>query len=194
MTQCKDPFGARKLKQLRYLVLCALFTALNVVISTLFIPVGENLRIYFTFLPSALCGMICGPCLALCYGLVSDLVGFVAHPSGAFFPGYTLTAIVGALLYALFLHNTRITVLRVFLAKLSVNVLTNILMNSLWSSILMGKAFLYYLGKSVVKNLVMLPAEVAVLCLVIGLLLPFLIKQGLVPPQPTKLAIWKSKN
>ena len=67
--------------------------ALDVALSTLFIPVGDNLRIKFDFLTRAVIGMVGGPFLALSSGMIADLLGFVLHPVGAFFPGYTLSAL-----------------------------------------------------------------------------------------------------
>ena len=170
--------AAGELRSLRMLILAAVFVALEVVISSFFVPVGENLRIYFKFLVTALGASIYGPVLALCTGLVGDLVGALVHPSGPFFPGYTLSSMLGSFFFALFLYRTRITVIKLFLSKALVNLLVNLLLGSLWSMMLMGKAFYYYFAKSLVKNLAMLPVEVALLVLLFGVMLPILNRAG----------------
>ena len=48
-------------RSLRSLVIAALLSAISIAMGALFIPVGESLRVYFSFIPRALLGMICGP-------------------------------------------------------------------------------------------------------------------------------------
>ena len=48
-------------------------------------------------------------------------------------------------------------------AKGLINVLVNILLNTCWSMIFTGKAYLVLLSTRVVKNLVLLPAEALLL-------------------------------
>ena len=175
--------AARQFSSVRMLAVCAMFIALRVALSSLFIPVTENLRIYFTFFVTALGATIYGPLMALAEGFISDLLGYVLFPSGGFFPGYTLTAMLGSLFYALFLYRRRLSVARVFLCKLTINVLVNILLGSLWSAVLYGKGYLYYVTKSVVKNTVLLPAEVLILLLVLRTMNPLLVRLRLAPAQ-----------
>lgn len=177
--------AAEELHDLRSLVFTALMVAAAVVISSFFIPVGENLRVYFSFLVTAVCGLVGGPFLALLYGFCADLLGFVLHPAGAFFPGYTLSSMLGALIFALFLYRSRVTVLRLALARLLINALVNVGLGSLWSSILMGKGYYYFLVKSVVKNTLMLPLEVLLLLAVFRFLLPVLSRSDMIGEQPT---------
>ena len=163
-----------ELKKLRILCLAAVMAGLIVAVELIYIPVGENLRIMFSFLLLALCGAISGPVVTAMVGVVSDILGAVIFPSGAFFPGYTLTAVVTSLLFALFLYRQRITVLRLACCKLSVNLFANVLLNSVWSSILMGKGYVYYLSKSIVKNALLLPIEILMLAFMFGALYPLL--------------------
>lgn len=179
--------AVKELKSLRNLCLASMFAGLVVAVETLYIPVGENLRLMFSFLLLALSGSICGPVVTMLVGFVSDVLGAVLFPSGAFFPGYTLTAIVTALLFGLFLYRQRITVLRLFLCRLCVNLFANVLLNSIWSSILVGKAYVYFLGKSIVKNAIMLPIEVVLLALLFRALYPLLLKYGVAVRQKNRL-------
>ena len=172
-----------EMKSVKILVLTALFIAMRIAVSSFFIPVGDNLRIYCSFFVNALGSMIYGPFVALAQGFVSDILGFIIHPSGAFFPGYVLTSMAGSFLYALFFYRTKISVLKIFLCKLSVNVLVNIGMGSLWSAMLYGNGFFYYAAKSIVKNITLLPFEVIVLCLFFRIMMPVLMRSGLIPIQ-----------
>ena len=179
-----------EMRSFRTMVLAALLLALRIVVSSFFIPLGDNLRIFFSFFVTGLASIIFGPFWALLYGMASDLLGYFLHPTGGFFPGYVLTAMMGAFVYALFLYRARITVLRVFLCKLAVNLLVNVGLGALWSSMIYGKGYYYYLAKSLVKNLLLLPVETALLLLFFSLMLPILSRSGLTPPQPGKRIPW----
>ena len=183
--------SARGLSKLRLLVFAALSIALRIVVSSLFVMVGENLRVYFTFLITGPSCAILGPVYAIFIGSLSDILGFLIHPSGIYFAGYTLSAMLGALFYALFLYRARITVLRVALAKIIINVFVNIGLGSLWSHILFGKAFYFYLAKSLVKNLVLLPVEIILLVLALQIVMPLAARLQFAPPQPSKkIPLW----
>ena len=178
--------AAASLKSVRILVVAALCVALSTLFNFFFmIPVGENLNIMFQFLPNAVMGMICGPWVAVVYGVATDFLDFMLHGWG-FFPGYTLGSVLGAVIYSLYLYRARVTVLRLFLARLTVNVLVNILLGSLWSAILYGKGYYFYLSASVFKNLILLPLETVILVAVYRLLKSSMVQMGLIPGQPER--------
>lgn len=166
-----------ELHSLRSLTVAAVFLALSLALGMIRIPLGDNLHIFLTFFVKMLGGAIYGPVVALLNGFLSDILGYFISPSGPFFFGYTLSTIVGSLLYALFLYRAKISAVRIFSAKLAVNVLVNILMGSCWSAMLYGKGYLYYLAKSIVKNLALWPLESILFILLIQLLLPMLTKR-----------------
>ena len=175
--------AAGSFKSVRMLAVCAMFIALRIAIGAVFIPVGENLRVYFTYAVTALGASIYGPLMALAEGFISDILGYFIAPSGGFFPGYTLSAMLGSVTYALFFYRQRLSVLRIFLCRLTVNLVINVLIGSIWSAMLMGKAYYYYLGKSIVKNLLLLPAETVVMYVVFRTMTPLLERLKLVAPQ-----------
>ncbi|MBQ6001033.1 MAG: folate family ECF transporter S component [Clostridia bacterium] len=173
------------MKDLRLLVLAALLVAGRVAITSFYIMVGENLKISFGFFLNALGSLIYGPFIGLLTGFATDILGFLLHPmGGAFFPGYTLTAMLGSFVYALFFFRARITVRRIVLCKLTVNLLVNVGLNCLWSAMLYSKGYFYYLAKSLTKNLLMLPIEILILLVFFRVMLPVVSGMGLTPPQP----------
>ncbi len=173
-----------QVRSVRQIALAAVICALTIAISTVFIPVGSNLRIYFTFLFTSLGATVYGPVLGVLVGFVSDILGFVIHPSGAFFPGYTLSSMLGGLCYGLLLYRQHISVLRLLLCKAVVNYGVNVLLGSVWSAMLYSKGYYYYFASSIVKNTVLLPFEVLALVAVFQLLLPRLAQLRAVPALP----------
>lgn len=184
--------AVQEMKSLRTLALAALFIALRVVVSAFFIPVGENLRIYASFFVTALGGLIYGPVVAVATGFAADLLECFLFPSGAFFFGYTLSAMAGSLFYALAFYRRPITLVRTALAKCSVNLLVNVGLGSLWSAMLYGKGFYYYLAKSITKNVLLLPLEVLLLFLFFKAILPAAAKTGVIPAAQARVGWWRA--
>lgn len=153
------------------------------------IPIADKVRVTWGFLARALCGMVGGPVNALVFGAAEDTISFLLHPTGPYFPGYTLTTMLGTLLYALFLYRANVTVVRIFLAKLCTNAL-NVTLGALWSAILYGKGYLYYASASLVKNAVMLPVQTAMLAVFFAAALPVLGRAGFLPAQSSRKLRW----
>lgn len=138
-------------------------------------------KITWGFLARCVCGMVCGPVTALVFGFAEDTVSFFIKPGTApYFPGYALTTMLGTFFYALFLYRAKPSLPRVFFAKLCTNTL-NVTLGALWSTILSGteKGYLWYAGKSLVKNLIMLPVQTLMLILLLNALYPVLCRMGL---------------
>ncbi|MDD6806829.1 MAG: folate family ECF transporter S component [Oscillospiraceae bacterium] len=66
-----------------------------------------NLKIGLAFIPIMVAGMLLGPVKAGVVGVVSDLIGAILFPSGAFFPGFTLSAFIRGFLYGACLYKNQ---------------------------------------------------------------------------------------
>lgn len=158
----------------------AAMIAMKTVVSFWYIPVGENLRVSLSFLLVALEAAILGPAAGMVSGFVTDIVSFMIAPSGPFFFGYTLTAMLGSLCYSLLLYQKKITLSRIAIAKTLANYLVNVLLGSCWSAMLYSKGYYYYFVKSLFKNTILLPFEIAALFALFKLLMPYLKKKKLI--------------
>lgn len=175
--------AARELGKPRTLSFSALMIALCVALS--FVPsvaISDGVKVTWGFLARALCAMVGGPVNALVFGAAEDTISFLIHPTGPYFPGYMLTTMIGTFVYALFLYRQRVTVARLFLAKLT-NSVVNLFLGSLWSAILYSKGYIYYVTTRLVSYSVTLPIQVLMLALLVGALLPALTRMGLHPRQ-----------
>lgn len=147
------------------------------------IQLPMSVKISWGFLARSLCSMVGGPLNALVFGLAEDTVTYLLHPTGPYFPGYALTTMLGNFTYALFLYRSRLSVTRIFVAKLLTNV-QNVVLGSLWSAILYG-----YIATATVrlwKNIVMLLPQAVMLVILFTALTPILVRAKLIPPQSGK--------
>ena len=133
-----------------------------------------NLRISFTFLPIAVAAILFGPTSAALLGALIDVLGALLFPSGVFFPGYTLTAMVQGLIYGLFLYERpdgdrepapRRELLRVIGAVLVYTLVCSLGLNTLWISVTSGSPFLPLLSTRLLQAAVMTPVQLAVIVL-----------------------------
>lgn len=173
----------RELHDLRKLTFAALMIALCMMLSAIpSIPLWGGAKVTWGFLARSVCAMVCGPVLGVAFGFAEDILSFFVTGGGGypFFPGYTLTTMLGVFIYSLFLYRTKVTIPKIFLAKLLTNI-ENVTLGALWSAILYKKAYLVVASGSAVKNLVMLPVQTVMLVLLFAAILPALARMGLVP-------------
>ena len=190
MSLFKTPFSRaywkeslKSFRSVRGMVFAALMVAACIVLSHFSVKVTESLSISFSFIARALCSLVYGPLGGLAFGVVEDTLSFLLNSKGyPYFPGYALTTMLGCFTYALFFYRTKVTVLKIFLAKLLTNV-QNVFLGALWSAMLYSKGYLYYMTTSAVKNLISLPIYTLMLVVVFQALLPVMHKIGIIPDQ-----------
>ena len=172
------------LKTVRMITVTALLCAFCALIDMFFLPIGGAfLRIYFSFLIAGLLCMIAGPFLAIPAGFLVDTLSFLfsgGDPAG-YFPGYALSAMLSFLIYALFFYRAHLSLSRIFIARLTVNVLINVIFGSVWKHILYGNAYIVYFISGAIKNIAMLPIEAALMLLLYRRMVPILQKLHLIP-------------
>lgn len=174
--------AAGELRDVRKLTFAALCMALCIALSALpSVPLWGGARITWGFLARSVCAWVCGPVLGLVFACAEDLLSFFLTGGGGypFFPGYTLTTMLGVFLYALFFYKSKITVRRVFFAKLLTNI-ENVTLGALWMAILSGKAWYVTAAGSAVKNLICLPFQTLLLMTLFTALRSVLARAGLI--------------
>ena len=148
------------------LVIMAFLIALEVILTSFCSINTPILRIGFGFLPVAMMGIMFGPLWTAVGYAVGDLLGMMIFPTGAYFPGFTLTAFITGLIFGLFLHGKEITWKTVLPASLIIILGLNLLLDTVWLSILMGDGFIALLPTRILKCVVMLPIHLLLIPLV----------------------------
>ncbi len=155
-------FGKSNVFTLRNLVLMGLMLAIGAVLSRFTIYITPTFKmITFSYLPGAIVAMFLGPWAALIYGFVSDFIQYIANPQGGYFPGYAISEMLSYFIYALFLYQKPVTVLRVALARLIILVVVTFGLNYIWTSMMYGTAASgYFTGARLINNIVQYPFHV----------------------------------
>lgn len=123
----------------------------------------------FKFIPFMFSAMLLGAKYATVIGVTSDIIGRLLFPMSCFFPGFTLSAGITGLLYGLFLYTdgkieiNKKFLLRLVLCVISVTLVVNLGLNTVWIMFLTDKAAKIILPIRFIKQLVMIPVEIIVM-------------------------------
>ena len=144
----------------RKLVFVGILIALDVILTRFFSITTPIVRVGFGFVAVSLGAMLYGPIIGGVVGAVADLIGMMLFPQGTYFPGFTISAFLGGVIYALFLHKKPKTIINIALAVLTITIVVNLGLNTLWLSMLTGNAVFAIIMPRIVKQLVLLPIQV----------------------------------
>lgn len=153
--------SAEQLRKVPALTGTAMLTALNVVVGTLFIPITPTLRIGFSSIPVAVCGMYYGPICTGFAGVIADTLKYIIRPDGPYFPGFAVNEFLTGMIYGCFFYKKKITLPRVIIARACITVFINLILTSLWLN-MMYQSPLFTMVR-LIKNVVMFPVDVALL-------------------------------
>ena len=146
------------------MVFVAILIAIHVILTRFFAIQTPIVRIGFGFIPIALSAILFGPLIGGLTAGLADIVGMIVFPTGgAYFPGFTLSALLGGMIYGFFLYNKPISKLNIFLAVLTISLVANLGLNTLWISMLTGNAYKALIFPRVIKEIILLPIQTIVI-------------------------------
>ncbi|MGL4911026.1 MAG: folate family ECF transporter S component [Romboutsia sp.] len=146
-------FNTSKLAYLGLLIALQIIFSRFISINTPIVKIG------FGFLPLAVMGIMYGPLTAGICAVVADIIGLMLFPTGAYFPGFTLTEFLTGYAYGYFLYNKPVTLNRILASSVVVCILLNLLLNTYWLTIILGKGYLALLPTRAIKSLAMIPVQ-----------------------------------
>ncbi len=159
--------GGSQKNMVRRLTVSAMLLAISVIFGFFKIPLSQVSEIRLQFLPVAVEGMLFGPLYGGILGGLSDILCYIVRPTGAFFPGFTLSAILQGVIYGLILKKDQ-GLVRILIAQGLDTVLVSLILNPLWLMILYGNGFIAFFTARIIKVLIMFPINVVLLAVVIA--------------------------
>lgn len=165
--------SAKELTDIRCIVVTGMLIAVHVLLGIfIMIPVGEYIKISFSFLALAAIGMLFGPVPAAMAGAVTDILGFLLanKTGGAYHPGFTLVQITGGLIYGIILYKAEMNKffsVKCAVSKLCIVIICNLTLNSYFLSVLYGQSFWGLMPARLLKNAIQLPIDVILMSIVL---------------------------
>lgn len=155
------------MSRLKKIIVAGLLLAATIVLSRFLSIRTPITTIGLSFVPATLAGMLLGPWWSIFVSGLADLIGALLFPSGAFFPGYTLTALITGFIYGIFLANSykktaKQVLVRAIFAHLLVVTVCSMGLNTLWTWYLTKKAVLAIVPTRAINAAVMLPVRVLI--------------------------------
>ena len=189
--------AAKNFSDVRMLVFASLIIALRVAVKMLKIPLAAGLSLSFDCYVNSVGSMIYGPLVGLAVGAVSDTLGCILFPSGAYFFPFIFVERSSSFIFALFLWKRELSVLRVLASKFTVNFICNIVLTSIfmkWMYYVMygledAQAYALINLTRIGKNLVLFPLEAVLITLILAALTPAFRSLKLLPKTQEKMKI-----
>lgn len=98
--------SAKEFRNLKSVVTAALLVAVHTVMAVfLSITVTQSLRISISFLANVVTGALFGPIVGMLCGGIGDIVQYIIKPTGAYFPGFTISAMLSGFIYGVAYYN-----------------------------------------------------------------------------------------
>ena len=141
------------------LAVSALLLAADVVLTRFLAINTPVMKIGLGFAAVALCALLYGPWWAALVGALGDLTGALLFPTGAYFPGFTLTAACTGAIFGLCLCRKSPRWIHAGAAALLNTVLVSYLANTWMICLITGNAYSAMLTARAVQLAVMLPVQ-----------------------------------
>lgn len=135
-----------------------MLVAIQVVLSRFVSIQMWNFKVGFGFVPVIIAAIRMGPIEAGICGAMADFIGAMLFPTGAFFPGFTLTAALIGVVYGLFLYKDQ-SFVRVIRSVVLNRVLFTIFLNSLWISMLYGSPMKALMTTRLIQRAIIIPVQ-----------------------------------
>ncbi|MBE6059977.1 MAG: folate family ECF transporter S component [Clostridium sulfidigenes] len=151
------------LKKTSSLTGLALIAAINIILGSLSIQLSPILKIGFSFIAVGISALFYGPVATGFVGVITDVIKYMIRPNGPFFIGFTFNEFLGGFITGLILYKKPVSIKRIFITRLVIMIVINLVLTPIWLSIMYGKGIFVAYSVRIVKSLILLPIETIVL-------------------------------
>ncbi|MBQ8869019.1 MAG: folate family ECF transporter S component [Oscillospiraceae bacterium] len=149
------------------LAFAAMLVAVSCILSFGKFAVGPNVNVTFFFLPIAIGAMCLGALPAAAIGAVADILGCLIMPTGPYFPGFTLNAVITGAVYGIFFHKRKPKLWQIILARLVLMVVVDLVLTPLWLHLLYSTPLVWaFWVQRFIKCAIVCPLEIVFVLIV----------------------------
>lgn len=160
-----------EIKKPKTIVICGFLLAMSLILNTQAIKLDGITLITFSFIANSTAGFLFGPFVAGVLGGTTDVLTHIINPKGSYFFGFTFNAILGGIIYGIFLYRkiygSKKIVLRIIICKIIISIVVNLIFGTLWYSMFAGKGFFVLLPGRIVKELIIVPVHCIVMFVIL---------------------------
>ena len=101
MKKMKELFlsSSKEMKNLKCITLLSMLGAVSIILGYLTFMPSQSIKVTFNFLPNEFVYYLFGPVTGAFFGAAMDILTYILRPTGPFFYGFTISAILNGLLY-----------------------------------------------------------------------------------------------
>ena len=149
----------KELKKLKTIVITALLMAIGIILGQFSIQISQSVKIGISFIATQMTANLFGPVVGGIMGGVADILKFIIKPTGPFLIGYTISAILGPVIYGVMLYKKPISFWRILLSKVVVAIFINLLLGTFWSYHYFGAAFWAAIPAKLLQQVIQVPVQ-----------------------------------
>ena len=154
--------SASEFKKVSVVATAAMLSAVGALLQFFTIPVSDFIQITFVFTVYIVAAIMYGPAVSGVVAVCVDILKFLIKPTGAFFPGFTVSAILTGTIYGISFYRRKVSFWRILITQLVIDLVVHIVLNTVWLSMMYNKAGLFLLPARALKTLALFPIEIII--------------------------------
>ena len=155
-----------KKPDIKMIVTIGIMIAVEVIMHRMLSIKTPTIQLHFGFVPIVLVAMLYGPFYSGLAWAMADVIGTLLFPTGAFFPGFTVTAFLSGVIFGVFLYKSKMPVLSTVTAVIIINIFLTLILDMYWIYLITDQAFVALLPERLIKCGVMIPIQIAAIVLI----------------------------
>ncbi|WP_369690584.1 folate family ECF transporter S component [Secundilactobacillus oryzae] len=140
--------------------------ALQLILSRFSLSPTPMFRLSFTFVATVLMAIWVGPLWASAASALTDIIGTLMMGT-PYFVGFTISAMLGAFIYGVFLYEQKPSVWRIIASQILVALIVNLVLNTLWLTLMYQTPFWALLPARGLKELISTPIQIIIVYIIL---------------------------
>ena len=151
----------------------SIFIAMEIIFSRFLSIQTWNLKIGFSFIPIVISAILFGPYISGLIACIADLIGAILFPVGAYFPGFTITALLTGFIFGIFLKSKQ-SIPRIIFSVIISQIFLSLFLNTYWMSILYHNPYWPLFSTRIYQSIVLTIVQIVTIIILNKKLIPIL--------------------